>query len=136
MTNKVKPTDVSHSSSIEVGGSYDSSSNSAEVDGEFNEGKANRDSAATSIGSKAETFVPLCPKPVRIAVGVFSGLLAVGGCVMSVIGFDRIFDTPNQDHALQYGLIGGGIAMIGSAGIGAWSIFAEQKQLQPSATHA
>lgn len=126
----------SSDSSIEVGSSVDSSSDSEGIDGAFDEGKADVLSSAPASAAPAKTWVPVCPTPVRMAVGVFSGLTAVGGCVMSVVGFLGMQDAHDADFSLHQGLLGGGIALLSAGGAGVVSAFWQREQAQPPATHA
>lgn len=131
MTGKLKGVEKSNASSIEIGSSSDSSSDSEGVDGAFDEGKANRSADEAATPSKA--YVPVCPTPVRILIGVFSTLLTVGGGAMSVIGANALYDPPAPNPSLYRGLLGGGIALLAAGGFGIASTFFEREQVQPAA---
>lgn len=134
MTGKIKALQKSQDNSIEVSSASDSRSDDA--DGAFNEGKVTGTSAAIDISAQPKGLVPVCPTPVRIVVGVFSGLLTVGGCAMAVIGFKGSLNSPDPDPSLHAGLLGSGLTLVAAGALGVLSVFFEREQAQSSEAHA
>jgi hypothetical protein len=117
----VKPND----SSVEIGSSSDTSSDSVAADGAFDEGKG-----------VTHSVMPIFPTPVRILVGGFSALAAVGGCVMSVIGANGLYEPADPNPSLHRGLLGGGLCLLAMGGVGVLSTFVKREHAQSSAAHA
>lgn len=136
MTGKIKALQASHDSSVEVGGSDDSSNRSNRTDGAFDEGKAVGKSPAIDASAPPIGLVPVCPTPVRAVVGLFSGVLAVGGCVMALYGFRGTQTSPDHDPSLHAGLLGGGLTMLAAGALGVISVFFEREPAPAPAAHA
>ena len=134
MTGKIKALQKSHDNSIEVSSASDSSSDGA--DGAFNEGKATGRTPVVDSSAQPKGLVPVFPTPVRLVVGVFSALVAVGGCTMAVIGFKGTWNSPDPDPSLHAGLLGGGLTLVAAGALGVVSAFFVREQAQPQATHA
>ena len=94
------------------------------VDGAFDEGNANTNSASAALAY-------LCPTTVRLTVGMYSVLTAVGGCVMCLMGANGLYNVPDPDSSLHSGLLGGGLALVASGGFGIASTFLQRPQAHP-----
>ncbi len=135
MPNKIKPVAGSQSNCVETSSSDQSSSESKSENatGKFNEGRPSEKSSAALPATDNRALTPICPMPARIAIGTFSILAAVGGCVMSVLGSNGLYDHTAADHSLHRGLLGGGLTMIAAGGMGIMATFLIQKQVQAPA---
>ena len=132
MPRKIKATERSHPSSAEISGSDDSSSESEGNAGTFNEGKTPSKSSGATSTAAPKSLKPVCPTPVRIAVGTFSVLIAAGGCVMSVLGANGLYHPADTNISLHRGLLGGGLALVAVGGLGILSAFLEREHVQPA----
>jgi hypothetical protein len=129
MPNKISHVTSSHSESAEGSESDDSSSKSEKATGKFNEGRPSENSSSSLPAAYYKTLTHICPAPVRIVIGVFSTLTAVGGCVMSVLGANGLYDQTAPDHSLHQGLLGGGLTLVGAGGIGILSTFLKREHM-------
>ena len=136
MKGKVKAVEKSHASSVEISEPSDTSNDNESVDGTFDEGKADRKPAAAESAVLPKAYVPACPTPVRIVVGVFSTVVAVGGCAMGVIGGNALYYPPDPDPSLHRGLLGGGLALLVTGAAGIVSAFFQREQTQPAAAQS
>lgn len=127
MTGKIKAVERSNAHSVDVGDSSDSGSESEDMAGAFDEGRTETQPSAAESADAREALTPLCPTPVRIVVGVFSSLVAIGGCTMSVIGFHGLQDPADADYLLHRGLLGGGLALLTSGAMGIASTFVQRR---------
>ena len=123
MSSKVKRSAATPSYSNDVSESDDSSSKNEHAAGNFNEGRSTNEPSPTNTASTNKRLTPICPAPVRISIGVFSTLVAVGGCVMSVLGANGLYDQTAPNHSLHQGLLGGGLTLVAAGGIGILSTF-------------
>lgn len=133
MPSKIKRSAETPSHSNDISESDNSSSENEHAAGNFNEGRSTNEPSPTNSASTNKRLTPICPAPVRISIGVFSTLVAVGGCVMSVLGANGLYDLSAPDHSVHRGLLGGGLTLVAAGGFGILSTFLEREQAQGTA---
>lgn len=97
--------------------------------GDYAEGRL--DSTANSTTDE-KNLTPLCPLPVRIAVGVFSSLGAIAGMALAIVGGNAL-NGPNDPEAdLHRVMLGSGGAMLGLGLLGLLSTQVGREHPAPS----
>lgn len=75
----------------------------------------------THSNTAERNLIPICPGPVRLAVGVFCGLGAVAGMALTIVGGNAL-NSPNDPEAtLHKVMLGSGAAMLGLGFLGVLS---------------
>jgi hypothetical protein len=116
--------------------SADSSSSQAQqkvkenAPGNYAEGQVAR---TTNSNTAEKNFIPICPAPVRIAVGVFCGLGAVAGMALTIVGGNALNSPTDPEANLHRVMLGSGAAMLGLGFLGVLSTQVSRENLEPSA---
>lgn len=101
--------------------SADSSSSEEQVkrpenaQGNYAEGQVARTTNSTTA---EKNLIPICPAPVRIAVGVFCGLGAVAGMALAIVGGNALNSPTDPEANLHRVMFGSGAAMLGLGFLG------------------
>ena len=90
----------------------------------------------TSSTTAEKNLIPICPLPVRIAVGVFCGLSAVAGMALMIVGGNEL-NSPNDPEAnLHRVMLGSGGGMLTVGFLGMLSTQIGRENLAPSTATA
>ena len=101
--------------------SADSSSSEEQVkrpenaQGNYTEGQVARTTNSTTA---EKNLIPICPAPVRIAVGVFCGLGIVAGMALTIVGGNALNSPTDPEANLHRVMLGSGAAMLGLGFLG------------------
>lgn len=98
--------------------------------GNYAEGQVAR---TTNSNTAEKNFIPICPAPVRIAVGVFCGLGAVAGMALTIVGGNALNSPTDPEADLHRVMLGSGAAMLGLGFLGVLSTQVSRENLEPSA---
>jgi hypothetical protein len=117
-------------SSAEIESSDSSSSDnhaepSKNYQGDYSEGQVAKSVNATSA---EKIFTPLCPAPVRLAIGVFSMLGAAAGMTMAIVAGNALNSPSDPEADLHRAMFGAGAAMLGLGFIGVLSTQVKKEQ--------
>ncbi len=113
--------------SISSSSGHSSASPAEHTEDDYSEGRRNATGATDSTDStdsetSAQRVVgPLCPPPVRAAIGIFSALAGLTGMAMLIVGGVGLNNQPGPDNALDQALVGGGGALMALGFFGACS---------------
>lgn len=119
--------------------SEDSSSSDEQVkhrdsgQGDYAEGRA---TPATNSNTTESPFIPICPSPVRIVVGVFCGLGAVAGMALAIVGGNALNSPTDPEPNLHRAMFGSGGAMLGLGLLGMLSTQLTRANPAPSTATA
>lgn len=115
--------------------SADSSSSEEQVKRPENaQGNYAEGQVARTINSTAaeKNLIPICPAPVRIAVGVFCGLGAVAGMALAIVGGNALNSPTDPEANLHRVMFGSGAAMLGLGFLGLVSTQVSRENSAPS----
>jgi hypothetical protein len=101
--------------------------------GAYSEGRVAKTANATST---EKIFTPLCPAPVRLAIGVFSVLGAAAGMTMAIVAGNALNSPSDPEADLHRAILGAGAAMLGLGFIGVLSTQVQKEQTAPSTLSA
>lgn len=125
-------------SSAEIDSSDSSSSNNHakrldDHQGTYSEGRV---ATTENTASTEKIFTPLCPAPVRLAIGVFSMLGAAAGMTMAIVAGNALNSPSNPEADLYRAMLGAGAAMLGLGFIGVLSTQVNKEQPTQSTLNA
>ncbi len=83
--------------------------------GDYAEGQVAR---TTNSITAEKNLIPICPAPVRIAVGVFCGLGTVAGMALTIVGGNALNSLTDPEANLHRVMLGSGAAMLGLGFLG------------------
>ena len=83
--------------------------------GAYSEGRV---ATTENTASTEKIFTPLCPAPVRLAIGVFSMLGAAAGMTMAIVAGNALNSPSDPEADLHRAMLGAGAAMLGLGFIG------------------
>ncbi len=101
--------------------------------GAYSEGRV---ATTENTASTEKIFTPLCPAPVRLAIGVFSMLGAAAGMTMAIVAGNALNSPSDPEADLHRAMLGAGAAMLGLGFIGVLSTQVKKEQPAPSTLSA
>ncbi len=113
--------------SISSSGGHSPASPAEHTEDDYSEGRSDATGATDSTDSTdpempAQRVVgPLCPQPVRTAIGIFSAMAGLTGMAMLIVGGMGLNNQTDPDSALDQTLAGGGGALMALGFFGACS---------------
>lgn len=99
--------------------------------GNYAEGQVARTTNSTTA---EKNLIPICPAPVRIAVGVFCGLGAIAGMALTIVGGNALNSPNDPEASLHRVMLGSGAAILGLGFLGVLSTQLSRANPAPSTT--
>jgi hypothetical protein len=137
MPRKVHDSHISDNSTYIANGDSSSSEEqlkrTASTKGSYADGRV---TPTTNSITAERNFIPICPGPVRLAVGVFCGLGAVAGMALAIVGGNALNSPTDPEPDLHRAMFGSGAAMLGLGFLGMLSTQLTRANPAPSGATA